>query len=139
MANYAEVYYHLVWGTRGREHYLIGETEQVVHDFIRYKCRQMDSTVYAVNGMRDHIHVACEIPPSISVSTFVERLKGSSSRFTNQRASVGACLYWQQGYGVLTFSRKGLTDVVAYVDNQKARHNTGRLRPKMEDYGEQDR
>ena len=137
MGNYTELYYHLVWATRGRQEYLIGDTEQTVFDFVRNKCADLKATAYAVNGMPDHIHVVCTIPPSLAIATFIERIKGSSSHFVNEQAAqnklLSQCLYWQTGYGAITFSHRDMDSVVAYVENQKIRHKSGRLSPRMEE------
>lgn len=59
-------------------------------------------------------------------------LKGASSHFVNQHEELEGRLYWQDGYGALTFARRDLERVVAYVANQKRHHREGALRLKME-------
>ena len=92
--------------------------------------------VHALGGTADHIHIACSLPTKLSIADFVEKVKGTSSRFINSKASeendLAACLYWQGGYGALTFSSSGLNGVAAYVHNQKSHHRDGALKEKFE-------
>ena len=92
----------------------------------------MNVFVHALNGMPDHIHLVCSIPPTMAVADFAEKIKGSSSHFINHLPGHPFELYWQRGYGALTFSKRDLSQIVAYVDKQKTHHADGRLSPKME-------
>jgi putative transposase len=79
---------------------------------------------HAVGGMPDHVHVAVSIPPTISVSDYVQRLKGSSSRYINKTMPHPELdgLTWQQKYSADTFSKRSLANVVAYIERQAERH-----------------
>ena len=83
MGNYTEIYYHFVWATKRREPLLTPTIEPLVHDFLRHKCNSLRATVYAVNEMPDHVHLACSLPLSLAASDFLEVVKGSSSHFIN--------------------------------------------------------
>jgi REP element-mobilizing transposase RayT len=127
---YTELFYHFVWATKGREPLLTTELEPHVHRFLRHKCEEMGIAVYAVNGMPDHVHLACTLPTDLSIADALEKLKGSSSHFAN--ALPDSYLYWQPGYGALTFARRDLTRIVRYIDGQKEHHAAGTLSPAME-------
>ena len=136
LGNYTELYYHFVWSTRERYPYIGDRVEERLFGFIRWKCGELDVMVHALNGMPDHIHLACTLPTKLSISEFVEKVKGTSSRFINSKAAeaneLETCLFWQGGYGAITVSTSGLRRVVEYVDNQKIHHNTGTLQPRYE-------
>jgi len=78
---------------------------------------------HAVNGMPDHIHLAISIPPKLSVATIIGKFKGSSSHHINHAISDEKGFAWQAEYGVVTFSERHLSNVVAYVQNQKQHHS----------------
>ena len=57
--------------------------------------------------MPDHIHMLVKIPPKMSVSNFMEYLKGKSSlmifeRFANLKYKFGNKVFWTKGYYVST-------------------------------------
>ncbi|MDQ2688068.1 MAG: IS200/IS605 family transposase [Armatimonadota bacterium] len=130
--SYIEGFCHFVWATKNREAMINAEMEPRLHEHVRQTCGRLRVHVYALNGMPDHMHLVCSIPLAASIPDFVQSVKGGSSHFINQIAHLAPCLYWQPGYGLLTFSEDNLARVVSYVEHQKERHRTGRLSPKME-------
>jgi putative transposase len=138
MGTFTQLFFHFVWATKGREPAITPALEPALHGYIRAKCSELGVTVHAVNGMPDHIHLACSLPTTLSVAAFAERIKGASSRFANTQLDAGptdAPFRWQPGYGVLTFSKRDLAAVVGYIDGQKAHHTAGDVRAALEDCG----
>jgi REP element-mobilizing transposase RayT len=117
---------------------LIGETAKLVERSIRASCLDLETVLHALSVMPDHIHVALSIPPKHSVSSVVKRLKGSSSHLVNHAEPHLEIerFSWQSEYGALTFGRKVLKDVVAYIVNQPTRHADLDLWDGMERTGE---
>jgi putative transposase len=132
MGIYTEAFYHFVWATRKREWFVTPEIERPLYRYIEQRCGEVRVQVYALNGMPDHVHLVVGLPTTLSVSEFMETVKGTSSHYINHPSSRLGCLYWQPGYGLLTFARSDLKRVVAYVENQKQHHADGKLSPKME-------
>lgn len=128
------LFYHLVWTTAKREPLLQGDVRYATHDAIRNVAARHNYIVHAVGGVEDHVHVVASIPPSVSVSTAVGRLKGGSSRIVNAREDLGmdAKLQWQSEFSATTFGRTDLDAVRRYVDHQPQRHARNRLNPTLE-------
>lgn len=125
-------YYHLVWATRHRQPTITPDRERVIVSTIRAVSSELGSTILAINGTDDHIHIAAAIPPVIAVAQWVRRCKGASSREVNQFITADDRFGWQAGYGVLTFGQKALPYVIAYVDDQKQHHANQQLEPYLE-------
>lgn len=132
MGIYMEAFHHLVWATRKREHFITSEMERVLHRYIRERCGQKRVQVHALNGMPDHVHLVASLPATLAPADFIETIKGASAHFVNHLPETRGCLYWQEGYGWLTFALNDLPRIVRYVDCQKERHAVGRLSAKME-------
>ncbi|MGI4787822.1 MAG: IS200/IS605 family transposase [Janthinobacterium lividum] len=133
MGVYTEAYYHFVWATRKREWFISEAVERDLHRYIQGKCDVLRVHIYAMNGMPDHVHLVVGLPATLSVSDFVEAIKGASSHYINHLPEQENCLYWQPGYGLLTFARSALDRIILYVENQKQHHAVGGLlSPKME-------
>ena len=129
---YHQLYYHLVWATKNREPLIVPQLESELHAYLRGKGLELGGIVHAVGGMEEHIHVAASIRPRIAVATFVGQLKGASSHWVTHVSSQRMPFEWQEGYGALTFGKRALPQVVAYVVNQRQRHGDRRLIPEME-------
>lgn len=92
-----------------------------VGEIIRQVCEEMGVTI--VNGVlsRDHVHMFLEIPPYISVSDFVRRAKGRSSRKIRQEFEHIRKRYWGQpfwGRGYFSTISGNITDDIInrYLD-----------------------
>jgi putative transposase len=114
------IYYHIVWATKERQNLILPEQETQLYNYIIGKSDEYGCIVHAVNGMSDHIHLIISIPPTILVSEYVRKIKGSSSNFLNK---IGNDRFlWQHGYGVFTVGVKNLEIAINYVNNQKEHH-----------------
>ena len=123
---YWRLYYHVVWTTRDREPVIDEAIGRMVSRSIRGTIESFRAVPHAIGMMPDHVHVALSIPPSASVSDVVGRMKGASAHAVND-AAPSKKFQWQAEYGVLSFGEKALPDVVAYVSNQRQRHESGQL------------
>ncbi len=123
---YWRLHYHVVWATRDRAASLTVAEADLVVRVVKESWADRGVIVHAVGPMPDHVHVAASIPPTLSVAEVVRRWKGSSSHLVNSaRSNVDQPteqFAWQAEYGVISFSQRALTEVVAYVENQSQRH-----------------
>ncbi len=132
MGIYMEAFQHFVWATRKREPFITDEMERVLHRYIRQRCKDLHVQVHALNGMPDHVHLAVTLSATLAPADFMHDIKGASGHFVNHLPEMKNCLYWQEGYGWLTFALADLPRITRYVDRQKERHAAGRLSAKME-------
>ena len=132
MGIYREAFQHFVWATRKREHFITSEMEGPLFRYIRERCNEMHIQIHALNGMPDHVHLAVSLPATLAPADFMNLIKGASANFINHLPETKDCLYWQEGYGWLTFALDDLSGIVRYVDRQKERHDAGNLSVKME-------
>ena len=95
--------YHIVWIAKYRKPILGGAIGKRVRELIRQTCASLD--VYIVKGhvSKDHVHLLVSVPPKISVSELVKRLKGRSSRrmmeeFGEIRQAFWGRHMWARGY-----------------------------------------
>jgi len=65
----------------------------------RYQvCAEMGVTIVHGALSRDHVHMFVEIPPNVSLSDFVRRAKGRSSRKIQQEFEHIRKRYWGQRF-----------------------------------------
>lgn len=108
---YSEIFYHFVWATKLRHPYLTPEIELLVWDKMRRKCQELEVRVFALDGMPDHLHLVCDVPPKLAAARLIKHVKGSSSHLVNH-FDERIALYWQVGYSAHTFSTSALSSVV---------------------------
>ena len=128
-----QTYYHVVWGTKKREHIIMDNRIELIRSSLTATALEYEAIVHAIGMMPDHVHVAISIPPKIAVSELIGRMKGASSRRVNMVTGDHLEGFgWQPEFGVFTFSKRGLDEVVAYVDNQREIHAKRLMKPVYE-------
>lgn len=124
--SYWRLYYHLVWATKQRLPLIKPELETKLYGYIIGKADYLGCITHAINGTENHIHIVASIPPSLSISQYVKRIKGSSSHHWNYTLANDSDKFsWQEGYGVFSLGSKQLETAVNYVKNQKIHHSQG--------------
>lgn len=129
---YWELFYHAVWSTKNRLPLLAPEIESVVYGFLRGKAVGLGATVYALNGVTDHVHLIVSIPPKIAVANFIGQIKAVAATKFNRSGLSATPLYWQEEYSIFSFDRKRLPNFIAYVERQKIHHGQGTTIPVLE-------
>lgn len=129
---YSELYYHLTWHTKDDKPYIDAEVERFLFSCIGQKCKQQGYRLLSINGIANHIHVLLLLQPAHAVWEAVNSLKGSSSHDVNKHFEGKKTLYWQNGYGVFTFSKQDLPAITKYVNDQKGHHHKGTANKEFE-------
>ena len=87
--------YHIVWVPRYRYRVLNGEIKRDVENLIIALSQQLGCEIIELNVQIDHIHLLLMIPPKISISTYVGKLKGRVAiRILNKYKDLRQKQYW---------------------------------------------
>ena len=102
--------YHIVFAPKYRRKVFYGEKRAEIGKILRELCRWKGVTIIEAEVSPDHIHMLVEIPPKMSVSSFMGFLKGKSSlmifdRHANLKYKYGDRHFWARGYYVDTVGR----------------------------------
>lgn len=129
---FSEVLLHINWHTKGDHATLQGRTQDLAHTLLRAKAKTMKGLrLHALGGTETHLHVAVEIEPFVTISELVQELKGATAHEVNRRMGYKA-LQWQRGYGVVSFGRKNLPWIMAYIEHQHEHHAAGNVYARLE-------
>lgn len=127
------LYYHIVWATKQRQDLIKPEYEIELYDYIIGKSTALNSIIHGIGGTENHIHLVASIPPTLAISEFIKKIKGSSSRYFNQDLNSNSIKFsWQEGYGIFSLGSKQLNQALAYVKNQKQHHAQGTTNVHLE-------
>lgn len=132
------LYYHLVWATKCREHFISPDIAERLYSYLVNKAAELGVYVYAINGWPDHVHLVVSIPPKYAVAYVVKRLKGASAHDLNHAGGIDFYFAWQRGYGALSLGERQKPIAVAYVENQKQHHAQQTTNAWLERYTEFD-
>jgi len=70
---------HLVWITKYRKPVLFGNVATRLRDLVREICKSLDVEILKGHVSKDHVHLFVSMPPYLSVSDLVKRVKGKTS------------------------------------------------------------
>ena len=129
---FSQLIYHFVWATKNRLPLITVTIEERLWPYIGSKCKELGYTLYAVNGIENHMHVLVELAPTIAPADVAKNLKGASSHYINKESGLGDTLYWQDGYGVVSLRKAEIPKVVRYIQRQKEHHRAGKLSEILE-------
>ena len=71
--------YHIVFAPKYRRQVFYGEKKRQVGEILRKLCEWKGVNIIEAECCPDHIHMLLEIPPKMSVSSFMGYLKGKST------------------------------------------------------------
>ena len=114
--------YHLVFAPKYRRKAFYGERRYEIGKILRELCVWKGVTIIEAEVCPDHVHMLVEIPPKMSVSSFVGFLKGKSSlmvyeRWSNIKYKYRNREFWCKGYYVDT-AGKNARKIAEYIQNQ---------------------
>ena len=120
------IHLHIVWITKYRKKILTKEIATFVRDVIRKECNKQKVDILKGNISKDHVHVMVSIPPQLSISRLVQRLKGKSSYLVLSKFSQLEKVYWGRHFwarGYFVRSSGNLTDEIIKNYIEKQSHN----------------
>ena len=84
--------------------------------------------------MPDHFHMCIEVTPKISLSDFMQTIKGESSKWIKEHRDWFPHFDgWGNGYAAFTYSVKERPTVVEYIRNQKEHHHKATFKEEYEE------
>ncbi len=126
--------YHVVWITKYRKPVLQGEIAARLRELVRQTCATLDVYILSGHIAVDHVHLLVSVPPQVSVSKLMQRIKGRSSRrmleeFGELSRQFWGRHFWARGY--FAASSGNVTDEIIkqYIESQ------GQTSPSEEDDG----
>ena len=111
-----------VFAPKYRRKIIYGQLKRDIANILSMLCKRKGVKIVEAEVCPDHIHMLVEIPPSISVSSFVGYLKGKSTlmifeRHANLKYKYGNRHFWCRGYYVDTVG-KNAKKIQEYIQNQ---------------------
>ena len=114
--------YHVVFAPKYRRKVFYAQKRLEIGHILRELCRWKDINILEAEICPDHIHMLIEIPPKMSVSSFMGYLKGKSSlmiyeKWGNMKYKYRNRQFWCRGYYVDTVG-KNTKKIQEYIQNQ---------------------
>ena len=118
----SQILLHLIFSTKDRDPMIPDGLKGELCRYLASACEAHGSHAYRIGGMPDHIHVACTLPRTVTVSKLLEEIKKSSSKWIKERDPRCAGFAWQGGYGAFSLGQSQLDALIQYIEQQDEHH-----------------
>lgn len=123
MANtYTQIHIHAIFGVQNRLSLIKAEWKDELYKYITGIIKENSHRPLIINGTEDHVHLLFGFRPVQSLSELMQDIKGSSSKWINQKKLVHGRFSWQEGYGAFSYSKSQLPRAINYIKNQQRHH-----------------
>jgi REP element-mobilizing transposase RayT len=131
---YTQIHIHFVFVVKYRKALIDPSWKDELHKYIIGIVQNNEHKALAVNAMPDHVHLLVGLRPSQSISDLMQDVKGSSSKWINEKGFVKSRFEWQSGYGAFACGKSDLTRVIRYIQNQEQHHKKQNFNEEYRDY-----
>jgi putative transposase len=126
--SYTNLIFHIVYGTKERRPFIDQEFQPRLYEYLGGTIRGLNGISLEIGGIEDHVHVLVKLPPTITVSDFLEKLKANTSKWSK---TVRRGFGWQDGYAAFTVSESQVERVRHYIQNQREHHARSSFRDEL--------
>lgn len=132
---YSQIYLQLVFATKGRETKIGAAIKDELEKYICGIFRNKGQKVIAIYANHDHIHILFSYKNlQITVPDLVKVVKAESTNFINDSKLLSSRFYWQEGYGVFSYSKSQKDAVTHYILKQAEHHSRKNFREEYHDF-----
>ena len=122
MSSYRRILYHLVFRTKDSRKAIVPAYSRELYAYLMGIIRNKNCFLYRINGMEDHLHILCDLHPSIALADYMRDIKTSSSIWLKQSGKFPEFKGWADWYAALTFSWRDKYRIANYIKNQQEHH-----------------
>src|SRR5664279_2801308 len=116
MANtYTQVHVQAVFAVQNRECIIRNSWKEELYKYISGVMQSNHHKLLSINSMPNHIHILFGLRPSQSLADLMQDVKGSSSKWINDKKFVKGKFSWQEGYGAFSYSKSEVPTIIQYI------------------------
>ena len=113
---------HLIFSTKHREAVIHDAIRDDLHAYMAAVLNNLGCPALIIKSVEDHVHILFDLGRTVSVSSAVEDLKKSSSKWIKTQGMEFSAFAWQAGYGAFAVSESNVGAVRQYIAKQKEHH-----------------
>ena len=122
MSSYRQIIYHLVFCTKNSQKTLNPIYTKELYAYIAGLVKNKSCFLFSINGIENHVHLLCDLNPSVALADLIRDLKTSTSIWLKQSGKFPDFQGWALGYAALTYAWRDKEMIVSYIKNQQEHH-----------------
>ena len=131
MASYRQILYHITFHTQNSSNVLYNNGNDELFRYIWGVMKNKNCKLYRINGVENHIHIICDLHPSIALANLVKDIKVSTSIWIKEKRIYPLFSNWAESYGAFTLSIREKDTIIKYVMNQQQHHKKETFRDEF--------
>ncbi|MFK7979535.1 MAG: transposase [Saprospiraceae bacterium] len=131
MSTYTQIIYQIVFSTKGRKRTLQKENRAALFKCIWGILKNKKCHLYRIGGVEDHLHIVTHIHPMIALGKLVKDIKLGATSYIKEENLFINFGGWQEGYAAFTYSIDAKDNLIEYVKNQEAHHQTKTFKEEL--------
>ena len=131
MASYRQILYHLTFHTQNSEKVLHHSENDELFKYIWGIMKNKNCKLFRINGIEDHIHIVCDLHPSVALADLVKDIKVASWKWIKEKNIYPEFSYWSESYGAFTLSIREKDTIIKYVMNKQEHHKKESFREEF--------
>ena len=122
MPSYRQLLYHIILRTKSSRKSLTLEDSNELYAYLMGAIKNKKCFLYRINGMEDHVHILCDLHPSIALADFIRDIKTSSSIWLKKSDKFPKFHGWSVGYAAFSYAWRDKNMIANYIKNQRVHH-----------------
>lgn len=119
---YSNLLIHIVLSVKDRINLLYKDMRTDLFSYICGIAKNIGCHVVKIGGVEDHLHLFIKIPPDLSISDAVMKIKANSSKWIHETYPNLHDFAWQGGFSCFSVSESAKESVCNYIDSQEEHH-----------------
>ena len=124
MSSYRQILYHIVFCTYSRMDTIPEEYHKDLYHYIWGIIKAKQGVLYCINGTNNHVHILCDLHPTVALADLVRDIKKSSNLWMKKSGNYPLFTSWAEGSCALTYTFRDKQMISNYIRNQKVHHGT---------------
>ena len=123
--SYVQNLLHIVFRTYASQNTLpTDDRVKILYQYIWGVIKNKGGYLYRINSMSDHVHILATLPSNVSLSDFMQIIKGSSSKYLKEKEEFSSFKGWGSRYAAISYNLKDKDIIIKYIKNQQEHHKT---------------
>ena len=119
---YNNLYMHFVFTTLNRKPVILEKNRDRIEKYITGIVNNNACHLYSIYANPEHVHFLVSRAPNMDEESLAAIMANSSERFINDNKLSVGLFQWQQSCSAFSVSKRDISKVCNYIDNQKEHH-----------------
>ena len=118
---YTHILNHIIIRTKYSDKALELEKAPELYKYIWGIVKRKGCILYRINGMEDHIHMLCDLHPSVALADLIKAIKGSAGKWIKASGHFPKFRGWGVKYCALTYACQQKDIIEAKASSKKSK------------------